>query len=223
MRHSIQSIRTNFKDKSFSNGLNEDSYCWITVVFHLTLFQLIRMTSSSQIQFDKRVKSERFQRQQALSKKWWKIVSTPLLCRKMMRMRPSTILLKEPIAHQKFHFHILMQQEALFWSKHSDRLFLDREWSKSLCPWKRRTTNTITFCGNFCLCLMPPFLSSSSRSRVHTRSFWELSRPSMSKNFSSEKRIFVVSFFSKICSNPIFKCFSVWSLNRWKAMLRLLS
>ena len=30
-------------------------------------------------------------------------------------------------------------------------------------------------------------------------------------------------FYLKICSNPICKCFSVWSFDHWKAMLRLLS
>ena len=124
---------------------------------------------------------------------------------------------------QKFHSHILMQREALFWSKQYDRLFLHRESPKALCCWNRHPTNTITFYGSFCLCLVPPFLLASSRSLAHTRSFWEFSTPSMSTKFLIWKENSHLFFFSKNLFEPNLQIFFVWSSVHWKAMLRLLS
>ena len=44
---------------------------------------------------------------------------------------------ERPSRDQKFHSHILVQREALFWYKQYDRLFLHRESPKALCPWNR--------------------------------------------------------------------------------------
>ena len=140
-------------------------------------------------------------------RKLCKIVSTPLLSRKMRRIWFADILLKGSSRDQKFHFHILMQREALVWCKHSDLVFLHREWPKVLCPWKRHTINSITLHGNFRLCLMSPLLWSSWRSRVHTQSFWEFSIPSMLTKFVIWKENSHSVLFSKNFSNPICKFF----------------
>ena len=72
---------------------------------------------------------------------------------------------------QKFHSHSLMQGEALFRYKHYDRLFLHRESPKAPTSLEQELSQTITFCGNFRLCLMPPFLSVSARSTARFENY----------------------------------------------------
>ena len=59
--------------------------------------------------------------------------------------------------YRKLDSHISMQRQALFRYKQYDRMFLHSRLPKTLQPWNRHPTNTITFDENFRLCLMPLF------------------------------------------------------------------
>ena len=92
--------------------LNDDFNCRINVVFHLTLFQLMILTSSSQTDSPKDSNRDYFE------------ANDP--CREMTENCLDIIVVLNDLSvawrcsverssrDQKFHFHILMQQEALF-------------------------------------------------------------------------------------------------------------
>ena len=133
--------------------------------------------------------------------KWWKILSTPFRC-SMMRV---WILFKEPVESKSFIgifewkgkdlFHLNSMIDCAFIENEQRRYALGR----GSIP--------------FCLCLMPSFFSAWARSLDR---FHNSSRVIWKENCRSV-------LFPKICSKSICKCFSVWSFDHWKAMVRLLS
>ena len=91
-------------------------------------------------------------------------------------------------------------------------------------PLEQSSNQTITFDGNFRLCLMPPFFIGISTIYCPHSDHFESYRDIINvKELLIRKENSHGVLFSKICSNPICKCFSVWSFEHRKAMVRLLS
>ena len=96
----------------------------------------------------------------------WEISPTPIFSF-LVNMRPSSILLKRPVVVEhvvsKFEYH---WKYLLYVPLMINCFLLEGDTTLEYAP-----SQTITFLGNFCICLMPPFVSDLAPRSSHLRSY----------------------------------------------------